>query len=70
MLVKNEGKGGSTYTNTGPDSSEHGDLEAITDSVEVVLLGLPISLVVPLSGDARVDLVVDVGLLEWLRHDV
>ena len=59
-----------TYTNARSDGSEHGDLQTVTDAVEVVFLGLPIRLVVPLSGDTRVGLGVNVGLVEWLRHDV
>jgi len=42
---------GETYANVWSRGTEHADLEAIADAVEILELGFKWNLVVPLTGD-------------------
>lgn len=50
------------------NGGKEADLEGVGDFVEVLDLIFLGSLLVPLLGDGRVGLGVDIGLCEWLRH--
>ena len=54
----------STYADVGAVGREHGDLQAVDDGVKVLELLLDGGIIVELSGDAGVDLVLDIVVRE------
>jgi len=54
--------------NAWADGGEEADFEGVGDLVEVLDLIFLGSLVIPLLGDGRVGLGVDIGFCEWFRH--
>lgn len=56
------------WSNFRADGGKEADFEGVGDLVEVLDLIFLGSLVIPLLGDGRVCLGVDIGLCEWFRH--
>ena len=61
-------RNGVTYADLVAKSTHDADLQLVRDLAKVLHLLVKRHIVVPLLGDAGVLALLDLGLLEWLRH--